>query len=64
MEIKVTNTPGYTVVRQIFPSGERAYRIGDDGLWEACSGHKGPWVKVRSRDVPQRVRDAILPSSH
>lgn len=62
MSIKVTNTPEFTIVREIFPSGERAYRLGNDGLWDACPDHKGPWTPVPSDKVPQRIRSAILPS--
>jgi hypothetical protein len=59
MSIKVTNTPGFTVVREIFPSGERAYRLGNDGLWEHSPDHKDLWFIIASDKVPQRIRDAV-----
>lgn len=58
--IKVVNTPDGTVVRQLMPGGEKAWRWHIDNSWAYCGDHKGPWVTVDSKDVPRDVLYAAV----
>lgn len=57
--IKTVRTPEGVVAREIFATGERAWRLANDQRWHACADHKGPWVSVAFDRVPVRVRDAV-----
>lgn len=59
MSIKVAFTVDGTVAREIFPSGERSYKLGTDGWWYACGDHKGPWVRTPRTEVPERFKEAV-----
>ena len=58
MALKIAKTPDGTVIREILPSGEHAYRVTDAGEWHHCADHKGPWLIVPFQDVPKRIRTA------
>lgn len=60
MMIRTAETPEGFVVREIFPSGERAYRLHDDGTITYCGNHFGPWVSIDGLDVPGEVLDHFL----
>lgn len=59
MPVKVTRNPDGLVARDIEPTGERAWRLSDDGKVNYCADHKGPWVGCNWSDVPERVRTAL-----
>lgn len=59
MSIRIAQTPFGTIAREIFPCGERAYRLSPLGHWDYCPDHKGPWLGVTASDVPEHIKDAI-----
>ena len=56
--LKIVNTPDGVVIREIFASGECAYRVTPLGDWHYCGDHKGPWVGLL-HPVPDHIRDAL-----
>ena len=59
MSMRAATTELGVVAREISPSGEHAYRRNHDGSWNHSPDHKGPWIVVPSKDVPERFKDAI-----
>jgi hypothetical protein len=59
MSMRVVSTELGVVARETFPSGEHAYRQNHDGSWNHRPDHKGPWIVVPTKDVPERFKDAI-----
>jgi len=60
MSMRVVSTELGVVARETFPSGEQAYRRNhDDGSWNHSPDHKGPWIVVPPKDVPERFKSAI-----
>jgi hypothetical protein len=59
MSMRVVSTELGVVARETFPSGEQAYRRNQDGSWNHSPDHKGPWIVVPPKDVPERFKDAI-----
>ena len=59
MSMRVVSTELGVVARETFPSGEHAYRQNHDGSWNRSPDHKGPWIVVPTKDVPERFKDAI-----
>lgn len=57
--LKTAHTPDGFVVREIFPTGERAYRKNLDGSFAATADHKGPWVMVNAVNIPADVLHEI-----
>jgi hypothetical protein len=64
MSMRVVSTELGVVARETFPSGERAYRQNHDGSWNHSPDHKGPWIVVPTKDVPERFKDAIAAEQH
>ena len=56
----ICRTPAGIVLRDIFASGERAWRLNDNGTWAYCGDHKGPWVTEYEIHVPAHVFNAIV----
>lgn len=59
MSIKIARTPDGVVARDVWPSGEQSFRMGNDHRWQRCLGHKGQWINVAFDRVPVRIRDAV-----
>lgn len=59
MTLKIARTPDGIVVREIQPSGERAYRQAPNGSWAFCADHKGPWIAIARDHVPNRIITAL-----
>jgi hypothetical protein len=59
MSMRVVSTELGVEARETFPSGEHAYRQNHDGSWNHSPDHKGPWIVVPTKDVPERFKDAI-----
>jgi hypothetical protein len=60
MSIQTVVTLEGVVIREIAPSGECAYRMGNDGKWNYSQSHKNFWLGVASSEVPKRFKDAFL----
>ena len=58
--IQVVTTWAGIVVREIFPTGERAWRLNWDGTWDYSPDHKDRWLGVI--EVPQQIADAVKAS--
>ncbi len=64
MTLKVVRHPDRTMIREIFPSGERAYRCWKDGGWDYSPDHKDFWVAMPEQDVPLRFKAAMAVVDH
>lgn len=59
--LKIVHFNLCTVVREIFPGGERAYRHWPiSRTWDYSPDHKDYWVSVIEQDVPDRFKAAAL----